>query len=327
MIVGSGLADGTAQVLLYESEDLLSWTSRGAFAALKGWPGSKDDLGSAWECPQYAWELGVLFVGAWRPEFTGAWNPVTGPIAVQALKGTEREDRLSIDDVERADHGTDFYAPSLMRAEDGRYLLWGWIWEGRDQQWQSEAGWAGMLSLPREITLADGRLIMRPARELEALRGELCFEHALSSGSALLGDVPRAFELFLRLDRPGATVSVVLECGDSESFEIRLDCHSGRIVVDRDRASTDARAYGGSTTTEASRQLTVGAAVELRWFVDSSVSELFVGGVAVTTRFYPVSTGPWRIRLIAPDTANVEARAWAIRQSVRQPTDAAAEAR
>ena len=74
---------------------------------------------------------------------------MAGPIVVQALKGTARGARFSIDGVERADHGTDFYAPSLMRTDEGRYLLWGWIWEGRAEEWQDEAGWAGMLSLPR----------------------------------------------------------------------------------------------------------------------------------------------------------------------------------
>ncbi len=37
---------------------------------------------------------------------------------------------------------------------------------------EQQDGWAGMLSLPRELSLsADDRLQMRPAKEVESLRG------------------------------------------------------------------------------------------------------------------------------------------------------------
>ncbi|MEU1449056.1 hypothetical protein [Streptomyces mirabilis] len=36
-------------------------------------------------------------------------------------------------------------------------MLWGWAWEARDADWVNEAGWAGVLTFPREVTLtADG---------------------------------------------------------------------------------------------------------------------------------------------------------------------------
>ncbi|MGW5665709.1 hypothetical protein ACWEWG_37750 [Streptomyces sp. NPDC003758] len=59
------------------------------------------------------------------------------------------------------DHGPDLYAPALLRAPDGRWLMWAWIWEARDEErvgapsaWTDEVGWAGMLSLSRELTPA-----------------------------------------------------------------------------------------------------------------------------------------------------------------------------
>jgi beta-fructofuranosidase len=311
MLIGSGNADGTAGILLYESANLLSWTRVGTFVARSDWPEASEDLGSCWECPQYAWELGLLLIGAWRPE--------AGQPSVYALKGAEEDGSFTIHDVERVDHGTDFYAPSLMRTEDSRYLLWGWIWEARDRAWRDQAGWEGMLSLPREVSLESGSLVIRPARELDALRGRLCYEQSVGSGGIYLGEVPRAFELLLRLKDLHDSVVVVLELGGGQRFSISLDSKSGLVRVDRERASTDARAYGGTTTIESRHGLVVGGTVELRWFVDHSVSELFLSeGAVATTRLYPVSDSPWTLRVEAPGATRVEARVWEIRATVRQ---------
>ncbi len=311
MLMGSGLADGTAaQVRLYESDDLLSWRNLGVFASLKGNKGAANDPGMAWECPQYAWGLGVLFVGVWRPD--------VGTMNVLAIKGTEQDGRLVIHGVEPADHGPDFYAPSIMRTPDGRYLLWGVVKEGRDQTWRDEAGWAGMLSLPREVSLEAGRLVSRPARELEALRGELCCEYQGSSAEVGFGEVPRAFELRLRLAPCRASATLVLDLGGGEVHSVRVDGTAGKIIIDRARASQDPRAHGGSITVGPVDGLFASGSVELAWFVDHSISELFVGGAVVaTTRFFPTSAGPWQLRLTTSDVCGVEARLWALRPSVR----------
>jgi beta-fructofuranosidase len=310
LLMGSGLADGTApQARLYESEELFSWETRGVFASVKRNGGEPYDSGLGWECPQYAWEMGVLFVGAWRPD--------VGTMNVLAIKGSEQNGRLVVDGVEPADYGPDFYAPSLMRAPDGRYLLWGVVKEGRSREWRDESGWAGMLSLPREVSLDAGRLVSRPARELASLRGELCCEYSGSSAELLFAEVPRAFELRLRLIGC-TTASVALEFGGSEVLSIQLDGAAGEVVIDREKASADARAHGGRTTIGPVAGLFASGTAELIWFVDHSVSELFLADTIVaTTRFFPTSAATWQIRVTTADVCVVEARLWALRPSVR----------
>ncbi len=301
MLVGSGSGDGTEpQVRRYESTDLRSWQDRGVFASAKGIPGAPGDLGSAWECPQYAWELGVLFVGAWRSE--GA------PMVVYALSGGED---FGASTLERADHGTELYAPSVMRDSEGRYLLWGWVREARSTAWQDEAGWAGMLSLPREVRLENGHVVFTPPTELRGLRARLCFQGLLST-ELVVPQVPRAFELALPPSEGRTTIR--LETGHDEVFEIIVDGPTRQVVIDRRVASADPRACRGTTTIEtASRPR--GQARELRWFVDHSVSELFLpGGMVVTTRLYPVSPEPWRVRVTQTGEAGGQVRVWALRR-------------
>lgn len=71
------------------------------------------------------------------------------------------------------DYGGHYYAPQSMCDETGRRLIWGWLWEGRSEQARREAGWAGVMSLPRVLTPgADGLLNQAVPHELKALRGE-----------------------------------------------------------------------------------------------------------------------------------------------------------
>ena len=52
-----------------------------------------------------------------------------------------------------------------------RTLLWGWSWElGRTADQIAAAGWAGVLTFPRELYVRDGSLGSRPAAELAELR-------------------------------------------------------------------------------------------------------------------------------------------------------------
>jgi beta-fructofuranosidase len=70
------------------------------------------------------------------------------------------------------DGGPAFYAPQVLAGPD-RTLLWGWAWElGRSAQQVAKAGWAGVLTFPRELYLRDGVLGVRPATELTTLRFE-----------------------------------------------------------------------------------------------------------------------------------------------------------
>ncbi|MEW2121664.1 glycoside hydrolase family 32 protein [Streptomyces sp. NPDC005474] len=294
MLVGAALADGRGTAFLYESEDLEQWTYERPF--LTSEPDGPD---TGWECPQYApfGERGALIISDWHPQ--------DGPRGTLVLPGREYEGRFSATAPVPLDHGPDFYAPALLPAPDGRWLLWGWAWEARATDWVDESGWAGLLTVPREVTLADdGTVRQRPAHELLALRGpQLLKSTGLSTTDdepADLGQVGRCFDLTARLT-VGPTASgtgegslrLVTSDDGAEHLDIRLDVTNRQIVVDRDHASLDPRAHGGSyplpcPTTDP---------VELRLIVDHSVAELYLSaGQTLTLRFYPVGDAPWHIQ-------------------------------
>ncbi|MCF1593219.1 glycoside hydrolase family 32 protein [Streptomyces muensis] len=298
MLVGAALADGRAAALLYESDDLERWEYRGPFLAGAPRTVAPDgDTGLGWECPQYlhANGRGALLVGAWDPEL--------GPRRTVAFPGREQDGRFLADTPALLDHGPDFYAPALLSAPDGRWLLWGWAWEARDPEWVREAGWSGLLTFPREVTLAeDGSVRQRPAAELLALRDERAVTATgETSGTAVLGTVGPSFDLTARLEPRTATsatgLRLVTSADGTEYLDIRIDPEAGELVVDRDHSSLDPRAHGGTFRVPCPEaKAAAGAPVELRLVVDRSVAELYLpSGQTLTLRFYPVGGTPWRI--------------------------------
>ena len=336
MLVGAALADGRGAALHYESRDLVEWTYRGPFLAREPSPlPGGGDTEEGWECVQYA-DLGDRR-GAL---LLSAWDPVDGAAQTAVYTGHDRGDRFEPETVQRLDHGPDFYAPALMRAPDGRWLIWGWVWEARDEArvgavsaWTDEVGWAGMLSLPRELTLTDDGIAQRPARELQQQRSSLLIDTkgAVSRDDRLLllGKVTHSIDIEARIGRAAdgeATAGLVLATSQdgTERLDVFLDPADGDVVVDRDAASLDVRAKRG--VWRVPTRVRPGEHLDLRIVIDRSVVEVFVDGHVLTMRFYPVGEGPWRLaaRLLGCGDAAYEVRAWALG---RPPCDGRGSAR
>ncbi|WP_328835408.1 glycoside hydrolase family 32 protein [Streptomyces europaeiscabiei] len=296
MLVGAALADGRGAALLYESGDLENWAYLGPFHT----SGPADTTAPAgWECPQYAafGDRGVLIVSDWSPQ--------GGPSHVTAHTGHEEQGRFTkTAPPVRLDHGPDFYAPALLKdPEEDRWLLWGWAWEARDDSWAHEAGWAGTLTLPRELTLADdGTVGQRPARELLALRGERVLHstaHVTGSRPVELGEVSRTFDLtaVLTPDPTGTSgLRLITSADGAEHLDITVDPSAGRLTVNRNHASLDPRAHPGTYALPCPAAHVPGASVELRVIVDRSIVEIYLAsGQTLTFRFYPTGDRPWRL--------------------------------
>ena len=318
MLVGGGYRNGTGVVLQYRSQDLLTWSAGGPFSAASDDVVSARDTGDAWECPQ------LLVDGDRALLVVSAWRHVTGPSHVEFVAGRLAGDRLQPDGAGRLDHGPDFYAPALTVDDAGRCLLWGWAWEARDETGVEEDGWAGLLTVPRELTLAaDGTPRLQPASELSALRegdGRRT-AHDLAAGSTevVAADAGRALDLEATLV-PGhgghAWLRVLASPDGSEATEIGVD-DRGTVYLSRDRASRDPGALGGTF------RMPVGldddGGLDVRVLVDGSLVEVFAGeGLCLTARVYPESARSTGLVVGVDDAAGaVELRWWAVRAEGR----------
>jgi len=189
----------------------------------------------------------------------------------------------------KADLSDCYYAARSMPDGTGRRILWGWIREGRSEAAQRAAGWAGVMSLPRVVSLAaDGRLRITPAPELETLRGK----HHHSAGEPARGESSiRGDSMEIQAEFEMGTSEVVgltVRCspGGEELTSITYNRTTAQLLVERGHSSlspdVDRTPQGGSF------RLAENETLKLRIFLDASVIEVFANDSAcLTSRIYP----------------------------------------
>lgn len=199
--------------------------------------------------------------------------------------------RFRVDSVGELDRGADFYAAQTMKLPDGRIVLLAWkeMWD-RSYPTQAE-GWAGTYTLPRELRVADGRLLQRPVRELEAYRSApVTLDRLRVDGEAAVEGVSGSvLELRCRL-RPGAAARAGLKlfCGRKHETLLYVDRAAGELVLDRSRSGVPLK--GREADVQIRRcALEHPEELELELFLDVSSLELFVDGgrSVMTANLYP----------------------------------------
>jgi beta-fructofuranosidase len=306
-VIGSGVADRGGVALLYTSPDLRDWKYEGPLLT------GDDGHGSVWECPE------VLDLGDAHLLHVSNYENV-----VYFLGGLE-DGEFAVERRGLLDHG-DFYAPQSL--DDGdRYLTWGWLPETRTASEQWDAGWSGVLSLPRVLAVEDGRLRQRPAPEVTGLR-----ERRLPTPSSVTLDAGdrRA------LDEGGAAVELKAEVSldDASAFELSLFesadraertavryTREGDLVVGR---SASSRHRVGTTEPQRMPVPPHDEPLSLRAFLDGSVVELYANDRhCLTSRVYPEAESTGISVAAEGGRATVSSlAAWALEHAVTARPDA-----
>lgn len=322
-LVGSGIRGRGGTAFLYESADLLAWDYIGPLFigdASQGAPSDTDWTGTMWECvdlfradghslgtPSHADTApDVLIFSAWDNGDT--LHPLywTGRYSGDSFEPTK---------LHRLDYGGRFfYAPQSFLDESGRRIMFGWLQEGRSDAAMVEAGWSGVMSLPRIATMAgDGTLRFAPVPEIEKLRREfMCLPGQVLAGAGTSVDTRvSGNQLDLELDvqlAPGAVLQLGLlgstVNGDSERpseetvIELRRAADGadhGTLRLNRSRSSldrtVDVEDKSGPLPMPEGR-------VHLRVLLDRSAIEIFANGIPLTARVYPTLGGE-RVSLAA----------------------------
>ena len=166
-VVGNRAADGSGQLLYYSSPDALHWTFESVLAA------NHDRFGSMWECPDF-FELDGKAVILVSPQdmLPEGFEYHNGNGTVCLIGRFDDRTKTFVEETDHAiDYGIDFYAPQTILTPDGRRVMIAWM-----QNWDTLAikkpkfFWYGQMTLPRELSIRNGRLYQWPIRELDALR-------------------------------------------------------------------------------------------------------------------------------------------------------------
>lgn len=151
MVCGAG-RDGLASVLLFSSRDLLRWEYVGPIFQSR-------DFGPMPECPDL-FPLGNKWVLM--------FSRMDETRSVQFIVGEFDGVHFIPESFQQPEKGPDFYAPQTFVDGTGRRIVIGWLFNW-NRELPENAVRAGALSLPREISLRDGRLAMTPVAEAKKL--------------------------------------------------------------------------------------------------------------------------------------------------------------
>jgi len=167
-------ADGSGSVVLFESEDTCHWRFVSVLER------SANEYGKMWECPDF-FELDgthLLIVSPMEMPARGLeFHNGNGTIYIVGDYDKETK-TFSRREVHSVDYGLDFYAPQSTLTLDGRRVLIGWMQSPHSVFCQPNGNkWFGMMTIPRELSMRDGRLIQTPIRELENCRTRFVGNH------------------------------------------------------------------------------------------------------------------------------------------------------
>ena len=186
-----------------------------------------------------------------------------------------------------------FFAPESLVDDQGRRIMWSWIFDSPGFAMRQEAGWSGTMSLPRVLTLGpDGMLRMNPPCEIERLRyrPQSRADVSLAADQQVVVDgiSGNSIELGLEIKAPEARQFGVKVCRSADGQEETLvyyDAVDKKLKVDTTRSSLT---EGPKSIEAGPLELKAGEPLQLRVFVDRSVVEVFANGrQAVMRRVYP----------------------------------------
>ncbi|RGE62447.1 glycoside hydrolase family 32 protein [Eisenbergiella massiliensis] len=162
-IIGSRGEDGSGQLGLFESEDIVNWK----FVTIL--ERCENRYGKMWECPDF-FEIGdtaVIIVSPQEMQAEGLEFHNGGGTLALVGNYNKKEHLFQRKKVTAVDYGLDFYAPQTLKSEDGRRIMIGWM-----QNWDTylvpeNMTWSGIMTIPRQLEIRDGSLYQNPVRELE----------------------------------------------------------------------------------------------------------------------------------------------------------------
>lgn len=288
MVVGVSSLEQRGEVWLYVSSDLTEWQfDRVLFQAPE--PGV-----FMLECPDMfplgdKWVLLCCPMGLPKEGFTGRNGHNAGYVVGDWAPG---QGFTPLTAFQPLDWGHQFYAPQTFEAPDGRRILFGWMGAfDMVLPTQTEDGWCGQLTVPRELRLDDDlHLYNAPIDEFTQLRTDTVEAGAITLGAnqerVIVQECqPCEVELSINLAESSAE-RIGLWIGQAEGGDgvlVAYDDQMQRVVVDRGSARNGDRGYRAAPCSTEGR-------LELRVLIDKGSVEVFInnGQASVTSFVFPV---------------------------------------
>ncbi|WP_408010247.1 sucrose-6-phosphate hydrolase [Pseudalkalibacillus sp. A8] len=282
-VIGAQRKNKTGCAVLYCSKNLTEWTFLGELKT------DLDHFGYMWECPDY-FELDGNGVFVFSPQ---GLKPDGDHYQNIYQSGYIIGDKLDLDTLtfsdghfHELDRGFDFYAPQTTYSPEGRRILVGWLGLPEIAYPTDQNNWAHCLTLPRELTVENGKLLQKPIQELKKLRKEKSVFEATIANETVKAFTGTSFELICEMAVDDSDIfGIEFRAKGDEKTIVKYDAKKKKIILDRMLSGQPVgEAYGTR------RQCSLaGSKIKFHLFVDISSVEIFVndGEEVFTSRIFP----------------------------------------
>ncbi len=270
-VVAAKKIGGRGRILLYTSENLRKWSFVGDLFG-------EDSRGEMIECPDFVPDKGLLLCcEQFQPaEGNAHLNIHTARYYVGSLNYTTGKFTATSEGI--VDYGFDFYAPQTFFGANAM-IAWMNMW---DRSMPSEKyGFAGMLTVARELSVENGELCQKPI-----FTGRI--EHKeIYRGFSTISDKIRDGEVIISAKNL-RSFSAMLRVGGEEYTKFVLK--NGEWVFDRSRSGAKIE---GKENDESSKNgirrmpFSKKQRTEMQFVFDEFSVEVFVDGKSLTSQIFP----------------------------------------
>ncbi|MDT8719207.1 glycoside hydrolase family 32 protein [Clostridium sp. 19966] len=295
-LVGSRNPDESGQLLVYKSKNISEWSYVGTL--LK----SENKLGKMWECPDLfkVEETDVIIMSPQFLERDGdKYCNVHSSIYLLGKCDIEKCS-FNTSVIDEIDGGFDFYAPQTLVDEKGRRIMIAWMqmWDMNMPSNEKGHGWAGAMTLPRELKINNNKLYQLPVEEIKEYRvNNVEYKEVAVKKSLTLDKVEgQNIELELEIDALKSNIFGIKVLKDEEHETVMYyQKDQGKFIFDRSKNGQDISAAGIEDDIKYVRKVAVNLIdnkLKLRIFIDRTSVEIFIqdGERVITSTVYPKAT-------------------------------------
>lgn len=281
LVVGNKTEDGIPQVVLFYSKDALHYE----YVSMLASP-NNHSLGTMWECPDF-FKLDGEYILINSPQHMYANDEFhNGNNSVYYI-GNYHHKQFHYNHVYSLDDGLDFYAPQTMQYIDGRRIMIGWMqsWHANNRLLTQK--WAGMMTIPRELRLVDGRIYQSPVKEIENYyQNSVNYFDKIISGSCMIDGIKgRIMDMTIDiLDDDYDEFIISIACDDKFHTDFTINKKKNIFEIDRTFSGMQHDTIGIKKV----KNKTGDQHIKLRFIMDKYSFEIFVneGKQVFSTNFY-----------------------------------------
>lgn len=294
-VVASKTKDERGRILLFSSKDLFNWSFKSVLLE-----GNKEQ-GIMWECPDLfnIDDKDVLIMSPIEIQKNKYEFYNINSTAVFIGNVDWQTGKFKVENYHEIDYGLDFYAPQTCIDEKNRRIMVAWMqmWKRNMPTNDLKHGWAGSMTLPRELHVKNNRLVQSPIYDIyELIKIDTAFQEKNIQDDTLkfenICDENSYFKLKLDVEKTD-DFQIRFAKSENEFILISYDVKEEVFTVNREKSGH--KITGVEKPQLFERSLSVipnNNLLILEIFRDTSSLELFINKqFTVTDTFFPIEKG------------------------------------